>query len=343
MLKFSAILFLSGALHVLQASELPTSWWVQEPVFSPTSDEISVKDPSVIFSNGNYHLFYTTHLDSNNTEIRHASGPNLKSLEQAKRTRVVAGGAAPQVFVHKEMFYMICNGKRLKVNKGDDLGLEKNWQDIGEIYQGGVSGTNPVSNEKKAPWGPIDFWMIADGDTLFLFYALNNGAIGMTHQPLSAFPNASNWSPHVIAVAEKGFDKIFEAPHIYHSMSDGLFYMQVEGMDGPKRKLALYKSTKLDCTWDQDGWKLVNESWACGSNISFENCQNWTNQVSHPEAIRSDDSLKMNIDDINKSHWLFMGIDPAANKGKKYGEIPWKIGVMRNDKGLPAYPSELDK
>jgi hypothetical protein len=53
----------------------------------------------------------------------------------------------------------------------------------------------------------------------------------------------------------------------------------------------------------------------------------WTDAVSHGELLRAgyDERLEM---DPAKMRFLFQGVLDRDRRGKKYGEIPWKLGIL---------------
>ena len=53
----------------------------------------------------------------------------------------------------------------------------------------------------------------------------------------------------------------------------------------------------------------------------------WTDSFSHGELIRDayDQNLEVNPADLK---FLFQGVSDQTKKGKKYGEIPWRLGVL---------------
>ncbi|MEN8250534.1 MAG: hypothetical protein ABFS32_16495, partial [Bacteroidota bacterium] len=75
-------------------------WTVSKPVFTKgeegAMDDASVKDPTIVFYNGKYHLFYTTkalkknkhlhnHISKNGSGLGYVAAPTLEELNSAKR------------------------------------------------------------------------------------------------------------------------------------------------------------------------------------------------------------------------------------------------------------------
>jgi hypothetical protein len=86
------------------------SWKVNNPVFTASTsdgfDNASVKDPSIVFYNNKWHLFYTAFSAENHLQIGYVNAKELDLLNEAERTVLnfhndenLAGKyAAPQVF-----------------------------------------------------------------------------------------------------------------------------------------------------------------------------------------------------------------------------------------------------
>src|SRR5262249_8119076 len=53
----------------------------------------------------------------------------------------------------------------------------------------------------------------------------------------------------------------------------------------------------------------------------------WTDSFSHGELIRAghDETLEVDPDNLR---FLFQGVSDEAREGKKYGEIPWRLGIL---------------
>lgn len=54
----------------------------------------------------------------------------------------------------------------------------------------------------------------------------------------------------------------------------------------------------------------------------------WTDSFSHGELIRDSHDEKLVVDP-DKLRLLFQGVTDRAKRGKKYGEIPWRLGMLR--------------
>jgi hypothetical protein len=278
-------------------------------------------------------MFYTHIISLSEDDTAYAAAPSLQELKNAEQIRVSAG-TAPEVFYFepKHQWFLIRNG----------IGYSYLQPDAKLGPTGWIDGHSLCNNIPPAKNRPIDPWVICDETTAYLFYARDDGTINMTHEPIEIFPSPDKWSaPHVTVLTESPDQtNIFEAIAIYKSRADNQYYLEVEGRGerGIRRKLSLF--TALTLHGDAEGkWKLAGYQWAAGKNLSFEG-GNWSFLVSHPEAIRANNTQNMEIDDINHSYWIYMGVTEQELRDNKggYRGIPWKLGLMHNGDG-PMYPS----
>ena len=300
------------------------TWTSTNPIFDPVPGTTSVKDASIVYFQGKYHVFFTVYVTPKKLEIHYASAAKLAELNQAPRVRVMAG-FAPQVFFFQDRWYLVHHPLQYSTNS--ILG-PAGWENHGKLC------ANVPEFPASDPHGPLDPWVICDETTAYLFYSRDNGTLNLTSQPLRVFPSPSQWSPHTVVLDERPSKiNIFEAAHIYRSRRDGRYYLQVEGLGNQARKLALYSSPTL-----RGPWTLVSHQWAAAPRLKFPGGTGWTEVISHPEAIRANYTQTMEVDDINRSYWLYMGITRREIKAAgSYGAIPWHLGVMHNGEG-PLFP-----
>ena len=53
----------------------------------------------------------------------------------------------------------------------------------------------------------------------------------------------------------------------------------------------------------------------------------WTDSFSHGELLRAGYDEKMEVD-LDNLKFLFQGVSDARRAGKKYGDIPWELGLL---------------
>jgi len=294
-----------------EANPNPT-WYAEARCFldgpAGAFDDLAVKDPSIVYSAGKYHLFYTGRDKGAGGLWRmgYASATTIAGLKTAGRTYMSALNAgsyfcAPQVFwfpAKGKWFLIYQSGLGASFSTNTNVGTPSSW--TADRAMGFTDG--------------IDFWCIADNSYVYCFYSAQDGSytIKRRRTTIANFPN--NWeAPTVVAT------NTFEAPHVYRSKADGKYYMIVEDLG---RYQELWTATSPGGTFTK-----VAEKWASRDNLHFLS-EVWTDQVSHMEAIRSGTDDKMEIDNIDHCQLLIQGV-LNGNYGD-YANIPYKLGIIHN-------------
>src|SRR5262245_15286165 len=95
------------ATHVLRAAANPSpTWFVDAPILfragAEPFDHFAVKDPTIVFSGGRYHMFYTGANASGGWQMLYSSAATLEGFRTAPHVFMSRIGesyfAAPQVF-----------------------------------------------------------------------------------------------------------------------------------------------------------------------------------------------------------------------------------------------------
>ena len=305
--------FLSGILAVtLLAASIGPAWRFVMPVLDPGKsgdfDETAVKDPSIVFYGGRWHLFYTAR-GNQKYSLGYVSAPKLGELNAAPRHSLarLSGGAstfaAPQVFYFRpaRQWYLI-------------------YQTTASNYQPVFSHTATIdqpdswsapeplaAKQEKDKW--IDFWVICDDRLAWLFYTRNQREVYAMTTTLNDFP-------HGFGNPRKVFAGVHEAVHIYRDRTAYAMLFETSG-EGGWRHYGLAQSAQL-----AGPWTLTSSEFA--SQID----NGWSRDVSHGELIRSgyDEKLEANL---KKAQFLIQGMPPAEHKGD-YPSLPWRLGLIRN-------------
>jgi predicted GH43/DUF377 family glycosyl hydrolase len=275
---------------------------------SGTFDDLSVKDPSIIYSGGTYHLFYTARSKSvSGWQMGYVSASQISQFNTSTRNYMSAlnGGSyfcAPQVFwfSSKSKWYLVYQsglGATFSINT--DVGNPSGW-DAGKSMGFGDG---------------IDFWCIADGSYVYCFYSAQDGSKNIKRRRTSVANFPYGWEAATIAATNT-----FEAPHVYKNKADGKYYMLVEDI---ARHQELWVATNLGGTWTQ-----VAEKWASVDNLVF-GADHWTDQVSHVEVLRAGTDEKMEIDNIDHCDILIQGVTKEGYTGD-YANIAYDLGLIHN-------------
>jgi hypothetical protein len=124
---------------------------------------------------------------------------------------------------------------------------------------------------------------------------------------------------------------IFEASHTYRlrGLDRHLTLVEAQG-EGGRRYDKAYLAERLDGPWGPPA-ATRERHFAAPCNVRFVGGP-WTDSFSHGELLRvgADEHLEVDPGDLR---FLFQGVGDAERRGKPYGEIPWRQGLLMPDPG----------
>lgn len=300
-------------------------WTVSKPLFAaqsrPNDDIHSIKDPTVVFYDGRWHLFCTIRGKQRTHRIEYLSFSDWNKADQAQRTILTVSDGyfcAPQVFYfapHK-LWYMIyqASDKSRKpqlqpvYSTTKDLRDPKSWTAPKLVFE-----TQP----DIAAW--IDFWVICDDANAHLFFTSNNGKMWRSQTRLADFPRGFD-QPKIVLQTD-----IFEASHTYRLKGQDRYLTLVEAQAGGRRYYKAYLADRLDGDWKPLA-DTLDKPFAGLANTRADG-EKWTDSFSHGELLRDGFDQTLTIDPAHL-RFLFQGVSDADMAGKKYGDIPWQLGLL---------------
>ena len=337
-------------------------WTVSKPVFQAgpkgTFDDVSVKDPTIVFYNGKYHMFYTSkaaretakkydYLSKGRSGIGYVSSPTLEGLKDAKRYNFDAIVkyviVAPQVFYFEpqKLWYLVAHTRG--EGKPDLTPIYLTNPDIEDIN--GWSQPKIIKTKKSNNGFWIDFWVICDDEKAHLFYTDHEGSIFRFECPIEKFPDGFANEKEETVLTERGENEIgrwrlHEANHVYYVKSANKYLQLIEAVyphptrknywDSRNRFMFAMVADKLEGPWERvepdlnefagDPAYLFNED---GTKSAYD-------QVSHFELIRSGYNQKLEIEDFNLT-LLFQAFDAEPiGADYNYDNLPWELAIMKN-------------
>ena len=311
----------------------PFAWDLSAPVLSPVErpDDpcYSVKDPTVVQYDGRWHVFCTIRSVVRSHQIEYVSFDGWENANTALRHLLHCRDeyfCAPQVFYfrpHRKWYLVYQVGepeRNLKLqpafSTNETIGDPNSWSPAQLFFPNadpqGVSG-----------W--IDFWVICDAQRAYLFFTSLNGRLWRMWTPISEFP--------------RGFDHcelalqadIFEASHTYRVLGSDQYLTVVEAQgQGGRRYYKAYTADRLDGAWRPIA-DAEQRPFAGAANVRQPDPA-WAESISHGELIRAGYDETLTVDPANLQ-FLIQGVTDARRSGKKYGEIPWQLGLLRPRRG----------
>ena len=317
----------------LVADDLPSSlttgtfsWQASDPIFEPLQregDELyAVKDPTIVRHEGRWHLFVTVRGRDRSHQIEHLSFTDWDRPENAKRTLLTMHDGfycAPQVFYFRphQKWYLVC--------QASDESWEPNY---GAAYSTTDDISDPLSWSPLKPMGHrsadgkrgLDFWVICDDERAHLFFTSLDGRMWREDTSLDQFP--TGWSEPQLALQ----GDIFEASHTYRIRGRQQYLTIIEAQHGHGwRYFKAYTADRLDGEWTP---LAATKKHAFANMLNVKQTDNrWTDCISHGELLRagSDERLEVAPEDLRM---VFQGVADDDRSGKKYGAIPWRLGLL---------------
>ena len=293
------------------------------PADRPADPCHSIKDPSAVFHDGAWHVFATIRSRTRSHQIEYLTFKDWQKANAAERhvlTLTDGYFCAPQVFFftpHKKWYLIYQMTDRARkpqlqpaFSTSTNLSDPKSWTEPTLLFEKDPAGVTA--------W--IDFWAICDDTHARLFFTSLDGRLWRSDTRLVDFPHGWN-KPKVVLTAD-----IFEASHTYKVKGRDQFFTLVEAQAGDRRYFKAYTADRLD-----GEWKPLADTWdvpfAGLKNLDAGKAGPWTANVSHGELLRAGTDERLEVDPTNVK-LLFQGVSDADRKGKKYGDIPWRLGLL---------------
>lgn len=332
---------LAGAFGLLlgvavspSAAALPSSfqWRSSGPLISAKSDAThsiaAIKDPSVVYHNGRWHVFASTASTSGSYNMVYLNFTDWSQAANAQqhyldRTAIGAGyKAAPQVFYFapQKLWYLVYQtGDNAAYSTTTDISNPSSWTAPKKFYANGMPQIIK-DNIGSGYW--VDFWTICGTVNCYLFSSDDNGHLYRSRTSLANFPNG--FTDTVIVLQDSDKYRLWEAANVYKLSDSQTYLLLVEaiGSNG-KRYFRSWTTNSLTGTWTPLADSETNP-FARSNNVTFDGTA-WTQDISHGEMIRAgvDQTLTLNP---CRLQFLYQGLDPAASG--PYNTLPWRLGLL---------------
>lgn len=318
-----------GASRSLWPSAFETGsfhWEVGPPVVLPRESTpemtfFSIKDPSIVRFEGAWHLFCTVRGKPRTHQVEYLRLKEWGEQPWRALLKITDGYyCAPQVFYfrpHRKWYliYQTIDQQRKPAlqpafSTNERLDDVDGWSPPVLLFPSGPEGVER--------W--IDFWVICDEQKAYLFFTSLDGRFWRCETSLGKFPHGWN-RPQVVLQAD-----IFEAAHVYRLKGLPLYLAIIEAQNGSRRYYKAFLADRLDGPWRPLAAER-NSPFLGPQNVTFRG-EPWCQSFSHGELIRDgvDERMEVNPDRLLM---IFQGVSDAQMAGKPYGEIPWRLGLAK--------------
>lgn len=302
------------------------AWKASEPLIDPgpgrnaADPHLAIKDPSVVFHDGRWHLFATRRQKSGKVGIEYLAFRDWSEANASPRHDLALHDqyyCAPQIFFFtpQQRWYLIYQ-----------LADSNRTPAFGPFFSTTTNVANPHSWSRpalmvtNAPAKPkwLDFWVICDATNAHLFYTSLDGHLWRRDARKSDFP--LGWSEPRLALE----GDIFEASHTYKLKGLDRYLTIIEAQGGGRRYYKAYLADRLDGPW-RGLADTAERPFAAVANVAQDTA--WTANISHGELLRCGVDEFMEVDPANV-RFLFQGASDAEYRGPGYGGIPWRLGLL---------------
>jgi Glycosyl hydrolase family 62 len=211
-----------------------------------------VKDPSVVYHNGRYHVFVSV-VNTNQsyslaylnfTDWSQADDPQLHFLD----TTPIGTGykAAPQVFYFapQQRWYLIYQvGNNVAYSTTTDIGNPRSWSAPTRFY----SSTPQIvlDNMGNGQW--LDFWIICDTVNCHMYSSDDNGQLYRAQTTVANFPNG--FSTPIIAMQDSNKFWLFEGANVYRLGAANEYLLLVEAIGEGRRMFRSWTAPSASGSW----------------------------------------------------------------------------------------------
>ncbi|MDX3233079.1 non-reducing end alpha-L-arabinofuranosidase family hydrolase [Streptomyces sp. ME19-01-6] len=313
------------------AAALPTrySWSSSGILMSPKSDSThniaGLKDPSVVYYNGKYHVFASV-ASSSGYSLVYLSFSDWSQAASATHYYLDRSGigtgyrAAPQVFYFapQRTWYLVYQTGNASYSTNTDISNPGGWSAPRNFY----SSMPDIIKQNIGNGYWVDMWVICDSANCYLFSSDDNGHLYRSQTTLAQFPNG--FTNTVIAAQDSNKYALFEASNVYKVQGSNQYLLIVEaiGSDG-KRYFRSWTSSSIGGSWTPLAASESNP-FARASNTAFPSGA-WTKDISHGELIRAGYDQTLTINPC-KLQYLYQGMNPNASGD--YNTLPWRLGLL---------------
>lgn len=151
-------------------------------------------------------------------------------------------------------------------------------------------------------------------------FSRDDGKLYRSKVGIDQFPNFNGYDT-VMSAPSAGL--LFEASNVYKVDGTNKYLLMVEAFDNSPRFFRSWTSESLDGPWTPLADTKQNP-FAGPANVQFDG-NDWSDDVSHGELIRSGHDEKLTINACNLQ-FLYQGRNPNINVD--YGLLPYRLGLL---------------
>ena len=287
------------------ACEVPSSfaWTAGERITAPTEYR-SVKDPTAVLDGDEWLMFATAISMNDNFNMIYCQFGDWSEAAAAEKTpantneNLSGYKAAPQLFFFapQQLWYLVYQSSAPSYSTSATPRDINSWTAM-ETFM-----TLPT-NADGSSVGAIDYWIICDDLSCYLFFTAFDGSLYRAKTDKAAFPSGFEGTTQIV-LQETDPSLLFDACSVYKMAGTDKYLLLVEALNGPGRYVRSWTADSLE-----DEWTL----WAGAADNAFASFSNvsgveWAaDGIEHGEIPRENPDETMTVDPCY-FRYLFSGL-----------------------------------
>jgi Glycosyl hydrolase family 62 len=310
----------------------PFNWVTDGPIIRAKGDArhplIAIKDPSVVFYNGLWHIFASSVTKGGAYGMVYLNFADWKDAGAAPQyymdnnPNLRGYHCAPQVFYFapQKLWYLIMVSQQPMYSTTTDISKPWTWNRPRNFF---------AETPKTVVDGWLDYWVICDESHAYLFFTDDHGRFFRSRTTLGEFPNG--FDEPVVVMQAKEPRELFEGGCTYRIKGRKQYLTLIEAANEQwHRYYKAFLADRLDGPWRPLAAEWGN-SFADATRVRMrDGSKLWTDDISHGEMLRDGYDQSLTIDPANLA-LLYQGIGVGEGKGKGYNELRWRLGLLRRE------------
>jgi hypothetical protein len=319
---------------VVPALTGPFNWVDRGPlvnahVVDDTRKVVSVKDPSVVFYQGRWHIYATYGREFGENDGRwgmvYFNFTDWKDADKAEQVvldkfpQFSGYACAPQVFYFEpqKLWYLVYQTQNPSYSTTTDLSKPETWTKPRNFYDHDLKNMG------------LDYWVICNDTHAYLFFTDDKGDFSRARTTLAEFPNG--FDEPVVVLKDPVARELFEGGATYHIKGTNQYLTIIEAANQNwTRYYKAFIADGLDGEWRPLAAEWGN-SFADDTRVRSQDGKPlWSKGISHGELLRDGYDQTLTIDPANLN-LLYQGLHPGWDPKLNYIRLPYQLGILHRE------------